>query len=195
MMRELVLGLVLLLGCVDSSVEGMKKSRSTDDFGYKKLVVYGDNQIGNQRRMSDPITRAEKDEAESRVVSVSKFLEMPENETQEYESVEFIHVLIDERFAASFAWKLKDSVNLVLDSCTCADGITYKDLFASTDVANLRINSCGLTSDEAAYIVRNLYPWTLNSVTFTNEPNVDNKLVVDAVALDGAIPSRILRFE
>lgn len=194
-MKKLVLGLVLLLGCVDNSVVGMKKSRSTDDFGCKKLVVYGDSQIEGQRRMSEPVTRTEKDEAKSRVISVSKFLEMPENETQEYESVEFAHVIIDERFAASFAWKLKDSVNLVLDCCTCAKGTTYKDLFASTDVANLRINSCGLTNDEAVYIVRNLYPWTLESVTFTNEPYVNKKLVVDAVTLDGTTTLRALKFE
>jgi len=61
-------------------------------------VVYGNKLIETQKRMSEPVTRAER----SKVMSVDEFLKSTESETQKYESVVFIHVMIDENFAANF---------------------------------------------------------------------------------------------
>ncbi|KAG4095104.1 hypothetical protein H8356DRAFT_1399409 [Neocallimastix lanati (nom. inval.)] len=122
--------------------------------------------------MSEPVTRAER----SKVMSVDEFLKSTESETQKYESV-------------------VDSVNLTFNYCICIGETTYKDLFVSTDVANLQMNSYGLINDEAAYIVCNLYPWTLNSVTFINESYGDRKLVNDIVKQESSLPLSILAFD
>ncbi|OUM63720.1 hypothetical protein PIROE2DRAFT_61099 [Piromyces sp. E2] len=157
---------------------------------YKDKVLININNTSKLIVYDEEIAEVNSQSGEKKI-SVTDFLKMSENETQKYDSVVFYKVRINNNFAINYIWKLKDSVDLTFNNCICVDGTTYKDLFASTDVSNLRMISCGLTNDEAIYIVCNLYPYTLNSVTFTNE-KLDKELLVNTIFQNSSLSRDIL---
>jgi len=168
----------------------MERSENLANLSFKKLIVYGQD-------LPFFSTSEKIDEINSHCseikLSVREFLNLPENKTQKFDAIEFNNIKIDEFFAANYAWKLKDSIDLSFIGCSCINGIKWKDLFASTDVTNLKMNMCGLTNDEAIYIACNLYPWTLKSVTFENE-NIDKELVINAIIENSVISKNMIIF-
>jgi hypothetical protein len=193
MIKNILCGL-MILGCVSGNCCGMMNSKTTDDLPHKKLIVYGEDNSKLQRSISLPVTEKERAEAQRRVVSVSEFLKMPEDEAKQYKDVEFRDVKIDEAFLLNYNWRLNEFVNLSFSYCTCVDGLSYKDLFESTSVESLQVKSCKLTSDDVVCMVCNLYPWMVNSIVFESEDNIDKDLVIKEIKERSSFNVSIITF-